>query len=78
MRDGYVFHIDGPLSLFSATTKYGLQVALFLPALLHCADFRLDAELRWGPGASRGASISTRATAWSRTRPTPAPTSRPS
>ena len=49
MRDGYVFHIDGPLSLFSATTKYGLQVALFLPALLHCSDFRLEAELRWGP-----------------------------
>jgi predicted nuclease of restriction endonuclease-like RecB superfamily len=49
MRDGYVFHIDGPLSLFSATTKYGLQVALFLPALLHCVDFRLDAEVRWGP-----------------------------
>ena len=49
MSDGYVFHIDGPLSLFSATTKYGLQVALFLPALLHCSDFRLDAELRWGP-----------------------------
>jgi predicted nuclease of restriction endonuclease-like RecB superfamily len=49
MRDGYVLHIDGPLSLFSATTKYGLQVALFLPALLHCEDFRLEAELRWGP-----------------------------
>jgi predicted nuclease of restriction endonuclease-like RecB superfamily len=49
MRDGYVFHIDGPLSLFSATTKYGLQVAWFLPALLHCEEFRLDAELRWGP-----------------------------
>ncbi len=49
MRDGYVFHIDGPLSLFSATTKYGLQVAWFLPALLHCQEFRLDAELRWGP-----------------------------
>jgi uncharacterized protein len=49
MRDGYVFHMDGPLSLFSATTKYGLQVALFLPALLHCSDFRLEAELRWGP-----------------------------
>jgi predicted nuclease of restriction endonuclease-like RecB superfamily len=49
MRDGYIFHIDGPLSLFSATTKYGLQVACFLPALLHCGDFRLDAELRWGP-----------------------------
>jgi predicted nuclease of restriction endonuclease-like RecB superfamily len=49
MRDGYVFYIDGPLSLFSATTRYGLQVALFLPALLHCTDFRLEAELRWGP-----------------------------
>jgi uncharacterized protein len=49
MRDGYVFHIDGPLSLFAATTKYGLQVAVFVPAILHCDDFRLEAELRWGP-----------------------------
>jgi predicted nuclease of restriction endonuclease-like RecB superfamily len=49
MRDGYLFFIDGPLSLFSATTKYGLQIAWFLPSLLHCSDFRLDAELRWGP-----------------------------
>jgi predicted nuclease of restriction endonuclease-like RecB superfamily len=49
MREGYVFRIDGPLSLFSATNRYGLQMALFLPALLLCRDFRLDAELRWGP-----------------------------
>ena len=49
MQEGYTFHIDGPLSLFSATNKYGLQMALFLPALLLCHDFRLDAELRWGP-----------------------------
>ena len=49
MAEGFVFHIDGPLSLFSATNKYGLQMALFLPALLLCRDFRLDAELRWGP-----------------------------
>ena len=49
MEEGYTFHIDGPLSLFSATNKYGLQMALFLPALLLCRDFRLDAELRWGP-----------------------------
>ena len=49
MADGYTIQIDGPLSLFSATTKYGLQMALFLPALLHCHDFRLEAELRWGP-----------------------------
>ena len=49
MAEGYVFQIDGPMSLFSATNKYGLQMALFLPALLLCRDFRLVAELRWGP-----------------------------
>jgi uncharacterized protein len=49
MERGYTLHIDGPLSLFSATNKYGLQMALWLPTLLHCQDFRLDAELRWGP-----------------------------
>ncbi|MHC5542087.1 DUF790 family protein, partial [Singulisphaera rosea] len=49
MADGYTLHLDGPLSLFSATNKYGLQMALFLPTLLLCTDFRLDAELRWGP-----------------------------
>ena len=48
MRDGYTLQIDGPLSLFSSTNKYGLQMAMFLPALLHCRNFRLDAELRWG------------------------------
>ena len=48
MAAGYSIQIDGPLSLFSATNRYGLQMALFLPALLLCDDFRLDAELRWG------------------------------
>jgi predicted nuclease of restriction endonuclease-like RecB superfamily len=44
----YQLHLDGPMSLFTATQKYGLQLALFLPALLHCRDFELKAELRWG------------------------------
>lgn len=44
----YVLHLDGPLSLFSATQKYGLQLALFLPSVLLCRQFQLDAELRWG------------------------------
>jgi predicted nuclease of restriction endonuclease-like RecB superfamily len=47
--DAYRLHLDGPLSLFSATQKYGLQLALFLPAVLLCRDFELKAELRWGP-----------------------------
>ncbi len=41
-------HLDGPMSLFSATQKYGLQLAIFLPAVLLCRDFELKAELRWG------------------------------
>lgn len=47
--DAYCLHLDGPLSLFSATQKYGLQLAMFLPALLLCQDFELRAELHWGP-----------------------------
>jgi uncharacterized protein len=45
----YLLHLDGPLSLFSATQKYGLQLALFLPAVLLCSDFEVNAELAWGP-----------------------------
>lgn len=44
-----LLRLDGPLSLFSATQKYGLQLALFLPAILACPRFELTAELRWGP-----------------------------
>jgi predicted nuclease of restriction endonuclease-like RecB superfamily len=47
--DSYELQLDGPLSLFSATQKYGLQLALFLPAVLLCRHFELKAELRWGP-----------------------------
>jgi predicted nuclease of restriction endonuclease-like RecB superfamily len=46
--DSHVLHLDGPLSLFSATQKYGLQLALFLPTVLLCKDFEVKAELRWG------------------------------
>ncbi|HJT76218.1 MAG TPA: DUF790 family protein, partial [Gemmataceae bacterium] len=46
--DSYQLHLDGPLSLFSATQKYGLQLALFLPAVLLCHDFELRSELLWG------------------------------
>jgi hypothetical protein len=34
--------------LFGPTTKYGLELALSLPALLSCGSVKLRAELRWG------------------------------
>lgn len=47
-ENSYQLRLDGPLSLFSATQKYGLQLALVLPTLLLCKHFELDATLRWG------------------------------
>jgi predicted nuclease of restriction endonuclease-like RecB superfamily len=46
--NSYTLKLDGPLSLFSSTNKYGLQLALFLPVLLHCKAFDLKASVRWG------------------------------
>jgi predicted nuclease of restriction endonuclease-like RecB superfamily len=45
---GFRIHIDGPFSLFSASTKYGLELALCLPALLACDEYTIRAALRWG------------------------------
>lgn len=46
-KDGIDLTIEGPLSLYQSTTKYGLQMALWLPTLLNCRDFRMNADLLW-------------------------------
>lgn len=52
---GYTIRLDGPLSLFGASQRYGLQMASFLPTLLHFERWRLTAEVLWGPRrAARG------------------------
>lgn len=45
---GYLIHLDGPLSLFKSSQKYGLQMATFLPTLLHFDSWHLSAEVLWG------------------------------
>jgi hypothetical protein len=45
---GYRIEIDGPFSLFESVTKYGLQLALALPAVRECDSFKLQADVRWG------------------------------
>ena len=45
---GYRIRLDGPFSLFESVTKYGLQLALMLPALLECDELEIEARLRWG------------------------------
>ncbi|MDX9721925.1 MAG: DUF790 family protein [Myxococcota bacterium] len=44
---GYHIRLDGPLSLFKSSPKYGLQLASFLPALLLCDGWRAEARVRW-------------------------------
>ncbi len=46
--DGWEIVLDGPLSLFKASGRYGFQMASFLPTLLHFAGWELEADLRWG------------------------------
>jgi hypothetical protein len=45
---GYAINLDGPMSLFEQTTKYGLNLALALPAIMACDAWEVSAELRWG------------------------------
>ncbi len=45
---GYRIEIDGPYSLFESVTKYGMELALLLPALESCDSVQLTADLRWG------------------------------
>ncbi len=47
LQSGYRLHLDGPLSLFGATRKYGLRLSKFLPGLLLTAPWKLSADVTW-------------------------------
>lgn len=51
--EGYRITLDGPMSLFESTQRYGIQLALFLPTLIAADDFVLRAELLWGKNKSK-------------------------
>ena len=40
---GYSIFLDGPASLFKPSTRYGIQFAKFLPAMLHASKWSLEA-----------------------------------
>lgn len=51
--EGLEVVLDGPASLFSSTTRYGRQLAMFFPALLlQEGGWRLEANVRWGKDRS--------------------------
>jgi predicted nuclease of restriction endonuclease-like RecB superfamily len=45
--DGWRIVLDGPLSVFQASGKYGVAMASFLPTLLHFEGWSLEAEVRF-------------------------------
>ena len=56
---GYSIFLDGPASLFKPSTRYGIQFAKFLPAMLHASKWSLDALIHpraqfADPGQSNG------------------------
>jgi predicted nuclease of restriction endonuclease-like RecB superfamily len=50
-REGYEIRLDGPVSMFHRSQKYGVQMAVFLPALLLLTGWRMSAEIALKPGA---------------------------
>jgi uncharacterized protein len=42
---GYEVRLDGPVSMFHRSQKYGVQMAVFLPALLTIGGWRMRAEI---------------------------------
>lgn len=47
-KSGYRIEIDGPFSLFESSTRYGLALALALPAIRELDRWSLVADVRWG------------------------------
>jgi predicted nuclease of restriction endonuclease-like RecB superfamily len=51
---GYEVTLDGPVSIFHRSQKYGVQMAVFLPALLGCEGWHMTAEIDARP---RGTAV---------------------
>ncbi len=53
LDSGYEILLDGPVSLFRLSQKYGLKLAVFLPALLLCTRWKMEAEIVSSDGTHR-------------------------
>jgi uncharacterized protein len=53
-KSGYEIRLDGPVSMFHRSQKYGVQMAVFLPALLLCKGWRMRAEIAPQAKSNRG------------------------
>jgi predicted nuclease of restriction endonuclease-like RecB superfamily len=44
-KSGYEIKLSGPVSIFHRSQKYGIQMAVFLPALIACRGWKMRAEI---------------------------------
>ena len=51
---GYEIRLSGPVSMFHRSQKYGVQMAVFLPALLRCRNWTMRTEIE---SRSRGSAF---------------------
>jgi len=61
-KNGYLITITGAASLFHRSQKYGIQMAVFLPALLLTKDWKMSAEIydkKYGNATYRLSSLQT-------------------
>jgi uncharacterized protein len=49
---GYEIRLTGPVAMFHRSQKYGIQMSVFLPALLLCKGWRVQAEIESKFGGS--------------------------
>ena len=59
---GYEIRLDGPVSMFHRSQKYGVQMAVFLPALLLCRGWRMRAEISTRPNGAAYFELDSRQT----------------
>jgi predicted nuclease of restriction endonuclease-like RecB superfamily len=59
---GYEIQLTGPVAMFHRSQKYGIQMAVFLPALLLCKGWRMRAEIESKFGGSVFYEISSKET----------------
>ncbi|HXG85950.1 MAG TPA: DUF790 family protein [Pyrinomonadaceae bacterium] len=59
---GYEITLTGAASLFHRSQKYGIRMAVFLPALLLCADWKMSAEIAQKEGGNVFYELSSRQT----------------
>lgn len=55
--DDLILVIDGPASVLTKSTRYGLKLATFFPSVLHLTDWVIEAEIQWKGGKQRPLTI---------------------